>query len=192
MPNFSYHFWKHNSVFLQILHQSSVLSNITHLYFFSSNIIYLVKKGPLKSTFLRHLSAQVKIGQILQSILKQQVNSSPKFASFWNVLTYNSSVNFKLMNFLAWIKVAHQSPNFETLKCSSESAPYSSCHFRNHNPVFFQTVYHSSESCKITLYFFRSNVIYFPLKEPIKVEILRISNALVKINQILVIFETEN
>ena len=96
------------------------------------------------------------------------------------------------MNFLAWIKVAHQSPNFETLKCSSESAPYSSCHFRNHNPVFFQTVYHSSESCKITLYFFRSNVIYFPLKEPIKVEILRISNALVKIHQILVIFETEN
>ena len=96
------------------------------------------------------------------------------------------------MNFLAWIKVAHQSPNFETLKCSSESAPYFSCHFQNHNPVFFQNFYHSSVSCKITLYFFRSNVIYLPQKEPIKVEILRISNALVKIHQILVIFETEN
>ena len=192
MPNFSYHFWKNKSVFLQILHQSSVQSNITHLYFFSSNIFYLVKKGPLKSKFLRHLGAQVKIGQIPQSILKQQVNSSPKFASYWNVLTYNSSVNFKLMDFLAWIKVTHKSPNFETLKCSSESVPYSSCHFRNHNPVFFQTFYHSSVSCKITLYFFRSNVIYFPQKEPIKVDIFRISNVLVKIHQILVIFETKN
>ena len=180
------------SVFLQIFHQSSVLSNITDLYFFSSNIIYLVKKDPLKSKFLRHLSAQIKIGQIPQSILKQQVNFSPNFASFWNVLTYNSSLNFKLMDFLAWIKVAHQSPNFETLKCSSESAPYFSCHFQNHNPVFFQNFYHSSVSCKITLYFFRSNVIYFPQKEPIKVDIFRISNVLVKIHQILVIFETKN
>ena len=126
------------------------------------------------------------------SIFKQQVNYSPNFASFFNVLTYNSSINFKFMDFLAWIKVSHQSPIFETLKCSDKNAPNSSCHFRNHNPVFFQTFYHSSVSCKITLYFFRSNVIYFPQKEPIKVDIFRISNVLVKIHQILVIFETKN
>ena len=40
------------------------------------------------------------------------------------------------------------------------------------------------------MYFFRSNVIYFAQKEPIKVEILRISNAQIKILQIFVIFET--
>ena len=39
---------------------------------------------------------------------------------------------------------------------------------------------------------FRSNVIYVAQKEPIKVEILRISPAQVKIHQILVIFETKN
>ena len=38
LPNFSCHFWKHKSVLLHILHQSSVLSNLTPLYFFNSNI----------------------------------------------------------------------------------------------------------------------------------------------------------
>ena len=47
-PNSSCHFWKHKSVFLQILHQSSVRSNITPLYFFSSNMIYLGQKQPIK------------------------------------------------------------------------------------------------------------------------------------------------
>ena len=48
MPNSSCHFWKHKSVFLQILHQSSVPSNITPLYFFSSNIIYFGQKQLIK------------------------------------------------------------------------------------------------------------------------------------------------
>ena len=55
--------WKHLSVFLQLLHQSSVPRNITWMYFFSWNIIYF--------------------GQ-------------------------NSSVNFKPINFLLWIKWSHQ------------------------------------------------------------------------------------
>ena len=36
------------SVFLQMLHQSSVLSNITLLYFFSSKITYFGQKEPIK------------------------------------------------------------------------------------------------------------------------------------------------
>ena len=40
--------------------------------------------------------------------------------------------------------------------------------------------------------FFKSDVIYFAQKEPIKVEILRIFSAQIKIHQILVIFETAN
>ena len=57
----SCHFWKGKSVFLQILHQYSVPSNITPLYFFSSNIIYFGQKRK----FSRSSNAQVKIPQIL-------------------------------------------------------------------------------------------------------------------------------
>ena len=64
LPNSSCHFSKHKSVFLQILHQSSVPSNITPLYFFSSNIIYFGQKSQLKSKFFRFSSARVKIPQI--------------------------------------------------------------------------------------------------------------------------------
>ena len=47
--NSSCHFRKCKSVFLQILHQSSLQSNITPLYFFSSNIIYCGQKQPIKA-----------------------------------------------------------------------------------------------------------------------------------------------
>ena len=40
LPNSSCHFWKHKSVCLQIFCQYLVPSNITPLYFLSSNIIY--------------------------------------------------------------------------------------------------------------------------------------------------------
>ena len=46
-PN-SCHFWNNKSVFLQILHHSSVSWDITPLYFFSWNFIYFQKKEPIK------------------------------------------------------------------------------------------------------------------------------------------------
>ena len=64
LPNSSCHFWKHKSVFLQILHHYSVLSNITPLYFFSPNIIYLDQKEPIKVQIVRLLGVRVKIRQI--------------------------------------------------------------------------------------------------------------------------------
>ena len=42
--NSSCHFWKCGSVFFHILHQLSVSSHITPLYFFSSNIIHFLQK----------------------------------------------------------------------------------------------------------------------------------------------------
>ena len=48
LPNSSCHFPKHKSVFLQILHDSSLSWNITPLYFFSSKIIYFVQKEHIK------------------------------------------------------------------------------------------------------------------------------------------------
>ena len=49
--NYSCHFWKLKSVFLQILHQSTMPSNINLLCFFRSNIIYFGQKESLKWNF---------------------------------------------------------------------------------------------------------------------------------------------
>ena len=81
------------------------------------------------------------------------------------------------MHFLFWTKGSHQIPNFDTLKCSGENLPNSPCHFSNHESVFHQILHHSSVSCKINpLHFFRSNVICFTQKKPIKVQILETSD----------------
>ena len=81
---------------------------------------------PLKWNFLRCLSARVKIHQIPHVSLKAHVNFLSNFASFFIVMTHNSSVNFKLIYFLIWIKGFHQNPNFETIKCSGDNLPKSS------------------------------------------------------------------
>ena len=53
-----------------------------------------------------------KFVKFLMSILKRQFSSSSIFASFFIAITYNSSVNFKLIHFLLWTKGSHQSSNF--------------------------------------------------------------------------------
>ena len=94
------------------------------------------------------------------SIWKWQVNSSSNFASFFIVMTHNSSIDFKLILFLLWNKGSLQNPNFETFNCSSENLPYFSCNFPNHKSVFLQILHHPSVSWKITrLYIFRPNIV---------------------------------
>ena len=94
-------------------------------------------------------------------ILKRLVNSSSNFASFFFVITHNSSENFKLIHFLVWIKGFHQNCSFETFKCSGENLPYSSYHFPEYKSFFLQILHHSSVSWEITpLYLFRLNVVY--------------------------------
>ena len=99
LSNSSCHFWKHKSVFLQILWHSSVPSNISFLYLFSSNI-YFGQRNQLKSHSFRFSSAQVKLHQIPLSMLIWQVNSCSNFALFVVILTHSSSVNFNLIHFL--------------------------------------------------------------------------------------------
>ena len=48
LQNCSCHFPSNKSVFLQILHHSSMSWEITPLYFFSSDNIYFVQKEPIK------------------------------------------------------------------------------------------------------------------------------------------------
>ena len=135
--NCAIYFIKHKSFFLQILHQSSVPSNITPLCIFSSNIIYFVQKKPIKEQIFETFKC---LGQN-SSNLKRQVSSTSNFASFFIVMAHNSSVNFKLIHFLLWIKGSHQSSSFETFECSGKNLPNSSCHFPNHESVFVQILH---------------------------------------------------
>ena len=130
--------------------------------FLAQKIYALLKRSTLKWKFLRLWSDGSKFVKVVMSILKSQFNSSSNFASFFITMTYNSSMYFKLILFLLWIKGSNQNPNFETLKCSCENLLYSSRHFPNHKSVFLQILHHPSVSWKITpLYFFRSNIKYF-------------------------------
>ena len=69
LSNSSCHFWKHKSVFLQTLYQSWMPSNITLLYFLSSNIIYFDQKHPIK----------VYIFKIFECSGQNLLNSSRQF-----------------------------------------------------------------------------------------------------------------
>ena len=117
--------------------------------------------------------------KFLMSILNWQVNSSSNFASFFIFVTHNSPENVKLIHFQPWTKGWHESPNFETFKCSGENLPNSSCHFWKHKPVFLQTLYQYSASSNITLLcFLSSNITYFGQKQPIKVQTFEIFECL--------------
>ena len=96
-------------IFSVIKHNSSSAQSIY--------IIYIGQRSQLNSKFFRFSSARVKIHQI------------PHVMSFFIVMTHDSSVNFKLINFLLWTKRSHQSPNFDTFECSGENLPNSYCQF---------------------------------------------------------------
>ena len=84
----------------------------------------------------------------------------------------------------------YQFLDFRTL--SGENLLNSSCHFPNHKSIIYQILLDSCVMKYTTLYFFRSNVVYFAQKGPMKVQIFRLFSAQIKIHQILVIFETKN
>ena len=132
----------------------------------------MVKRCPLKCKYLRLSSGRVKIRQIPYVNFETTSWFLSKFASLFIFMTHNSSINFKLIHFLFWIKSSHQNPNFETFECSGENFPDSAFHFLNRKLVFLEILHHSSVSQKITpLYSFSSNIIYFGQKEPIEVQI---------------------
>ena len=65
LPNSSCHFPKHKSLFLQILHDSSVSWQTTPLYFLGQTLYTLRERDQLKCKLLRLLSARIKIRRIL-------------------------------------------------------------------------------------------------------------------------------
>ena len=81
--------------------------------------------------------------------------------------------------------------NFETYKCSGQNSSNSSCQFWKDRSISLHILQHSSFSWHTAPLWILSSYFYFGLKDPIKIPILRLSIALVKICHILlVIFQT--
>ena len=147
LPNSSCHCWKDKPVFFQILHQSSVPSNITPLYFFSSSIIYFGQKQTIK----------VQMFKIFEYTGQNLPNSSCHFPNHrsvfleifhqvvesWNItpLHYFSS-NIIHFGQKQPIKVYIS----ETFECSSQNPSNSLCQFWNDKSIPLQFLHHSSLS----------------------------------------------
>ena len=173
LQNSSCHFPSNKSVFLQILHHSSMSWKITPLYFFSSNNIYFAQNEPIKVKIFETFECS---GQNLSNFLCQ----------FWNnksiplQILHPSSVLWKITSLYFFssnnIYFAEKEPIkmtiFETFECSGQILSNSLCQFWNDKSIPLQILYPSSVSWKIIpLYFFSSNNIYFAQKEPIKMKI---------------------
>ena len=156
----------------QILHQSSVPSNITRLYFLNSNIIYFAQKQPIKG----------QIFEIFECSGQNLLNSSCQFWTDKSILLqilHLSPVSWKInpLYFFGSIiiyfgqKQPFKGPIFEIFECSGQNLLNSSCQFQSGKSIPLQILHHYPVSWEIThLEFFNSNIIYFGQKQPIKVE----------------------
>ena len=141
-------------------------SNITPLYFISSNIIHFGQKQPIKVHIFEISECS---GQNLLNSLCQFWTGKSIPVQILHHSTHNFPVSFKLIHFLFCIKGTNKSSNFETFVCFDKSLPNSWCHFPNHKSVFHQFFDDSLVSWNITrLYFFRLNVICFAQKGRMK------------------------
>ena len=176
LSNFLCQFWNDKPVPLQILCPSLVPSKITPLYFFSSSNVYFAQKEPIKVKIFVTFECS---GQNLSNCLHQ----------FWNdksiplQILYPSSVSWKITPLYFFssnnIYFAQKEPIkmkiFETFECSGQILSNSLCQFWNDKSIPLQILYLFSVSWKIIpLYFFSSKNIYFPQKEPIKMNIFQI------------------
>ena len=163
LQNSSCHFPSNNSVFLQILHHSSMSWEITPLYFFSSKNTYFAQKEPIKVKIFVTFTCS---GQKLSDFLFQ----------FWNnesiplQILYSSSVSWKIITLYFFsssnLYFAQKEPIkmkiFETFECSGQILSNSLCQFWNDKLIPLQIVYPSSFSWQITpLFIFSSNNIHF-------------------------------
>ena len=70
----------------------SFMKDYSYLFFLAQRIYTLLKMSPLKWTFLRFSSPQVKICEIPYANLKQAVDFSPNFVSLFTCMKDYSSV----------------------------------------------------------------------------------------------------
>ena len=144
------------------------------------------------------LCIKVQIFEIFECSSQNSSNSS---CQFWNekpsplqILHYSQFswhiTLLKLKHFILWIKGSHQSPNFDTFKCSGENLPNSSCHLPKHKPVFPQILHHCLVSWKKSPWYFLGQT-YFLQKESIKVQSFETFKCSVKIAKSLSFLKQE-
>ena len=158
LPNFSCHFLSNKSVFIQILHRSSISWKIAPLFFLAQTINTLLKRIPLKCKF--EYSCDFK---------KWLLSTQVKVCRFWNnksiplQAVYPYSVSWKITPLYFFssnnIYFAQKNPIkmklFETSQCSGQILSNSLCQFWNNQSIPLQILYPSWVSWKITsLYFF--------------------------------------
>ena len=181
------------SIPLQILYPSLVSWKITPLYLFSSSNIYFSQKEPIKVKMFETFKCS---GQNLSNSLCQ----------FWNdksiplQILYPYSISWKITplhffssNNIYFAQKEHiKMKIFEPFKCSDPNLSNSSCQLWNDKSISLQILCHFSLPWQITpLWILRSHFFNFGLKDPIKIPILRLSSAKVKICYIPhVIFQT--
>ena len=101
-------------------------------------------------------------------------------------MTHNPSVNFKLVHFLLWTKGSHHSSNFDTFESLVKVSQVP--HVISKRTVIFSSnfasLFNVMKDNSSVLFFSSNNIYYFTQKEHIKMELLRLSSAQIKICQI--------
>ena len=105
-------FRTHKSVSFKFCISFSAIKHNSSILFLAQALYNFAKSSLLKCKILGLPSARVKIFQIPHINFELISQFLFKFCIILNVMTQNSSVNFKVINFLLWIKGSHQSPNF--------------------------------------------------------------------------------
>ena len=164
------------------MYPSSVSSKITLLYFFSSINIYFAQNEPIKVKFFDFFECS---GQNLSNSLCQ----------FWNdksihlQVLYPYSISWKIIplyffssNNIYFRQKEHiKMKIFEIFKCLGQNLSNSLCQHWNNKSVPLQILRHFSFTWQITPLILSSYLFNFELKDLIKIPILRLSSALVKI-----------
>ena len=144
LPNSSCHFWKYKSVFLQILHQYSVPSNITPLYFCNLKVLYFGQKQFIKVQFF----------EIFECFCENLPKSSCRFQNHKRVflqILHGYSVSWKITPlYFVRSKIvyfARKGPIkvqiLETFECSKIQNSPNSFQFWNNKLVFLQILHQS-------------------------------------------------
>ena len=132
LPNSLCNFPSNKSVFLQILHHSSVSWEIIPRYFFNSNNIYFAQKKPIKM-------------KIFETFKCSSQNLSNSLSQFWNdksiplQILRNSSLSWQITPL--WILSSHffkfglKDPIKIPILCPGKKLLYSSCHFPDEKSV---------------------------------------------------------
>ena len=127
------------------------------------------------------------------SIVKRQINFSPNFVSFFIVMTHNSSVKFKLIHFLLWIKGSIKVPILRLSSALVKICKTPHIILQNTNQFYFKFCITLQRHVKSLLCTFLGQTLYtLHKRNQSKYKFLWLLSARVKIHQILVIFKTTN